>query len=94
MAARNGSTRAWRRARARVLREESVCTICGQLVDKMLSWPDPMSASVDHSDPVSLGGSLLDRSNHGLAHLGCNSRKGNGARPIGPDGPIITSRDW
>lgn len=77
-----------------MLREESVCTICGELVDKTLSWPHPMSASVDHADPVSLGGAMLDRSNHGLAHLSCNSRKGNGARGTDPDGPITTSRSW
>jgi 5-methylcytosine-specific restriction endonuclease McrA len=77
-----------------VLREESVCVLCGELVDKALSWPHPMSASVDHTDPVSLGGALLDRANLGLAHLSCNSRKGNGAPRSKPAGDITTSRRW
>lgn len=52
------------------------CGICGLLVDKMLRWPDPWSASIDHVIPLSRGGPHT-KSNVQLAHLGCNSRKNN-----------------
>jgi hypothetical protein len=92
---RNGSTRAWRRARARVVRSQSCCSICGELVDKSLRWPDPMSASVDHVDPLAMGGADLDPGNHALAHLGCNSRKGTGApRIAATSGSLNTTRAW
>jgi 5-methylcytosine-specific restriction endonuclease McrA len=51
------------------------CKICGRKVDREMKHPDPMSASLDHIMPISLGGQHI-RSNCQLAHLGCNSRKG------------------
>lgn len=90
MVTRNGSTRAWRRARARVVRAESHCAICGDLVDKALKWPDPMSPSVDHIDPIALGGANLDRANHALTHLHCNIAKGTGV----PKDDAFTTRTW
>lgn len=52
------------------------CHLCGDLVDSQLSWPDPMSPSLDHVVPLSLGGSHTPE-NVRLAHVRCNSAKGN-----------------
>jgi 5-methylcytosine-specific restriction endonuclease McrA len=76
-----------------VIRENDVCWLCGQPVDKSLPWPDPMSASVDHIVPLSVGGSLTDRSNVRLAHLRCNSSRGNGSRKRARNA-LPTSRKW
>lgn len=66
----------WRKLRLRVIREESLCYLCGLEVDKELDYPDPMSASVDHLVPVALGGLEVDRTNVALTHLDCNKRRG------------------
>ena len=81
--------RPWRRVRARVIRTETHCWICGQPVDKTLVWPDPMSATADHVDPLALGGAERQRGNLRLAHAGCNIRRGTRTPQ-----PVITSRDW
>ena len=57
-------------------RDGWVCRICGDLVDKSLKWPDPMSPSLDHVKPLSKGGHHV-LSNVQLAHLECNVRKGD-----------------
>lgn len=57
-------------------RDGWVCRICGELVNAGVSWPDPLSPSLDHIVPISLGGEH-SLANVQLAHLGCNSRKGN-----------------
>lgn len=65
----------YQRNRARVLRGSPICHLCGEPIDRTLKWPDPLSGSADHLEPVSRGGH-----NHGPlqpAHLGCNSRRGN-----------------
>ena len=55
-------------------RDDWLCGLCGEPVDKDLSWPDPMSASLDHIIPLSrCGAHTLD--NVQLAHLACNIRK-------------------
>jgi 5-methylcytosine-specific restriction endonuclease McrA len=58
-----------------VLAEESLCWLCGELVDKELRYPDRESPSVDHVVPVEVGGAQHDRGNLRLAHLGCNQRR-------------------
>lgn len=70
------------RLRAQVLREESVCWLCGHPVDVRLKRPDPMAPEVDHVVPVSKGGRPYDRSNARLSHGDCNRKRGNGD----PDG--------
>lgn len=52
------------------------CGLCGGQVDRRLSYPDPMSASLDHILPLSIGGAHT-RANVQLAHLVCNTRKNN-----------------
>lgn len=57
-------------------RDGWVCGICSEAVEPGLSWPDPMSPSLDHVMPLSLGGHHV-MENVALAHLSCNVRKGN-----------------
>jgi len=57
-------------------RDGWICGLCGVDVDRSLKWPDPMSVSLDHVIPVSLGG-LHSLANVQCAHLFCNCVKGN-----------------
>ncbi|BBC30009.1 hypothetical protein SGFS_013030 [Streptomyces graminofaciens] len=52
------------------------CHICGTRVGKKIAWPHPRSASLDHVVPLSKQGPHTP-ANVRLAHLGCNSSKGN-----------------
>lgn len=56
-------------------RDAWVCGICSDPVDNTLAWPDPMSPSLDHILPLSLGGHHV-LENVQLAHLTCNVSKG------------------
>jgi 5-methylcytosine-specific restriction endonuclease McrA len=51
------------------------CGICGQPVNGK-AYPHPLSASLDHIVPLSVGGAH-DPTNVQLAHLRCNISKGN-----------------
>lgn len=55
------------------------CGLCGKRVDRNLRHPDPLSSSLDHVVPLSVGGAHA-RENVQLAHLTCNVRKGNRAQ--------------
>lgn len=57
-------------------RDAWICGLCDQPVSPELEWPDPMSKSLDHVQPLSLGGAH-DPANVQLAHLRCNVAKGN-----------------
>lgn len=59
----------------RILQSQNICAICGQPVDKSLTFPDPMSPTVDHIIPISRGGHPSDISNLQLAHFTCNRLK-------------------
>jgi hypothetical protein len=50
------------------------CSICGELVDLTVAWPDAKSPSVDHVLPRARGGSD-EPDNLALAHLRCNQIK-------------------
>jgi 5-methylcytosine-specific restriction endonuclease McrA len=83
--------------RARVLREESDCWLCGKPVDKTLGPYLSGSPEVDEVIPVSLGGSPIDRNNCRLAHRLCNVRRGNGTRASKDKtqpAPFTTARQW
>jgi 5-methylcytosine-specific restriction endonuclease McrA len=56
-------------------RDNWICGICSEPINKELKWPDVKSVSLDHIIPVSKGGSHI-RTNVQAAHLGCNIRKG------------------
>ena len=59
-------------------RDNWTCGICKEPVDPMATFPDPLSASLDHVTPLSLGGEH-SYANTRCAHFGCNSRRGNRA---------------
>jgi len=92
----NGHRR--RQLRSRVLREETHCGICGEVVDKTLHHREPMAPEVDEIIPVSLGGSPLQRSNTRLVHRVCNQRRGDGRRERmqAAEGraPVVASTIW
>ncbi len=52
------------------------CGICESPVDPALAHPEPMSASLDHIVPISLGGEHV-AANVRCSHLTCNVRRGN-----------------
>lgn len=73
---RDGSFKTpYQKQRARILNTETICAICGMPVDKSLKFPHPMSPTIDHIVPVSLGGHPSDPDNLQLAHLKCNQVK-------------------
>lgn len=53
-----------------------LCGLCSTPVDPDVAWPDPMSPSLDHIQPLSKGGAHTYE-NVQLAHLTCNVSKGN-----------------
>lgn len=57
-------------------RDVWLCGLCMTPVDPDCAWPDPMSPSLDHIKPLSLGGTHTYE-NVQLAHLVCNVSKGN-----------------
>lgn len=56
-------------------RDGWVCGLCDEPVPRDAVYPDPLSASLDHVVPLSLGGAH-SLENVQLAHLSCNVRKG------------------
>lgn len=84
--------------RARVLREEDACWLCGKPVDKTLPPHQHGSPEVDEIIPVSEGGDPLDRDNCRLSHRICNIRRGQKtkaakrARTRLPS--LVTTRTW
>lgn len=57
------------------------CGICRRGVDRTLAYPDPMSASLDHIVPLSLGGEHR-LTNVRISHLTCNTARGNRADDV------------
>jgi 5-methylcytosine-specific restriction endonuclease McrA len=89
---RNANGHKRRQLRARVLREESFCALCGQIVDKTLNYLDPAAPEVDEILPVSLGGSPYERANVRLTHRLCNQKRSN--KLDQPKPQLKTSRKW
>lgn len=95
MARSKGRTgRPWRRLRLAVLTEHQVCVchLCGNPIDLDLPRGHPMSATVDHLDPLARDGAELDPANLAPAHLRCNARRGT--KPISEAKRSRTSRAW
>ncbi|MFE7899186.1 HNH endonuclease [Streptomyces sp. NPDC057424] len=63
-------------------RDGWTCYLCGEDVDRLLRYPDPMSASLDHVVALSRGGTHT-WDNVACSHLRCNLQKGD--RPL-PEG--------
>lgn len=57
-------------------RDGWTCRLCGERIDSSLRFPDPMSKSIDHITPISLGGADTF-GNVQATHLSCNCRKHN-----------------
>lgn len=55
--------------------QNGCCGICTEPIDRAVKHPDPMSPSIDHVVPLSLGGPHK-QTNLQWAHLACNIRKG------------------
>jgi len=49
---------------------------CRRRINRLLTYPHPRSPSVDHIEPLSLGGEHT-YANVRIAHLDCNVRRGN-----------------
>lgn len=70
------TSRQWQRFAHSVYESETHCGICGEYVEQTLPFTHRMSRTVDHIQPISLGGAWYDRDNVRLAHRSCNSRNG------------------
>ena len=66
---------AFERNRQIILRTQTICAICGKIVDFSKKSPDPWSPTVDHIIPISKGGHPSDLDNLQLAHRMCNRLK-------------------
>ena len=58
-------------------RDGWVCQLCKKEVNKNLTYPNPLSKSLDHIIPLSKGGEHSRKNVH-LAHLVCNLKAGTG----------------
>ncbi|WP_096819070.1 HNH endonuclease signature motif containing protein [Lactococcus fujiensis] len=61
--------------KARILKTQSVCGICGKPVDVRLKAPNPLAPAIDHIVPVSKGGHPSAMENLQLTHAQCNRQK-------------------
>lgn len=96
-------THAYRCLVRQVRREDGICWLCGQPIDRALPYRDPvtgqvnpMSWTLDHILPLDNYPRLaLVRSNCKAAHHRCNSARGKRlpTRPK-PTAPLRTTRAW
>ena len=68
---------AFDRNKRKILASQSICGICGQIVDKSLKYPHPLAPCIDHIIPIDRGGHPSDIENLQLAHWKCNRDKAN-----------------
>ena len=68
---------AFDRNKRKILASQNICGICGQIVDKSLKYPHPLSPCIDHIIPIDRGGHPSDIDNLQLAHWKCNRDKAN-----------------
>ena len=92
-----GNRGAYEKARAKILKTQTVCGICGKPVDFSLKYPHPMSPTVDHIIPVSKGGHPSDIDNLQLAHRCCNRQKSDSLvdsrRYVAEENKLISNRN-
>jgi hypothetical protein len=69
-------------------RDSWICQLCDKPVNPKLSFPNPGCASLDHVIPLSRGGSHKT-TNVQLAHLRCNTSRGNRVPNLSPRPPLI-----
>lgn len=91
------------RNKKKIMVTQTVCGICGKLVDKGLRYPHPLSPCIDHIVPVAKGGHPSDLANLQLAHWTCNRQKSDKLlrpRQKAQDDEVLSnrilpqSRDW
>jgi 5-methylcytosine-specific restriction endonuclease McrA len=75
---RHRGGRPYRRLAQRLRREGVVCWLCGLPIDVELRTPHPLSFSLDHLVPLSMGGDVASPSNVAPAHRICNMKRGTG----------------
>ena len=94
---------AFERNKRKLLASQNICGICGQLVDKRLKYPHPLSPCIDHIIPIDRGGHPSDIDNLQLAHRCCNRQKSDkliDRKDIGEEQQVISNRilpatyDW
>ena len=72
-------------------RDNWICQLCKKPVNPNLSYPNPLCASLDHVIPLSRGGSHKT-TNVQLAHLRCNTSRGNKVENLSPRPPLIVDQ--
>ncbi len=68
----------WRKLKATVRAEETVCWRCRQPIDYSLPYPHPYSFTVGHIQDLVLGGDPYARDNVHAEHFFCNVRRSRG----------------
>lgn len=100
---RRGTTgRPYRRLQAWVYATQTYCWICGHPVDKALPYKDPAtgqvnpwSKSLDHVIPTVARPELAQAEHNArLAHLRCNTSRGDGTRRMRKVPALVTSTCW
>ena len=70
-------------------RDKWTCQLCGEPIDRTAKVPHPLSPTLDHIIPLSVGGEHCEE-NSQMAHFICNSRKGDGTSvPIGGQTALV-----
>jgi 5-methylcytosine-specific restriction endonuclease McrA len=71
------------------------CWICGHNIPANVDGRrHPLAFTLDHEEPLSKGGSLLDPANARSAHRRCNSSRGNRTTTRPKAAPQRASRRW
>ena len=74
-----GIRMAYERTRKRILATANgeICYLCGMPLDTSVPFGRPDAVVIDHVQPISKGGSVLDSDNMRPVHDVCNKIKGN-----------------
>lgn len=72
-------------------RDAWICQLCKKSVNPKLTFPNPACASLDHVLPLSRGGSHR-ATNVQLAHLRCNTSRGNKVENLSPRPALILNQ--